>query len=56
MKTMIQPETTQEWAKPELVVLVRNKPEDAVLEQCKAEHEDVWYSCQTCKGQGRAAS
>jgi hypothetical protein len=28
------------WQKPELTVLVRNKPEEAVLVACKTEHTD----------------
>jgi hypothetical protein len=29
--------TQSEWHKPELVVLVRSRPEEAVLQMCKAE-------------------
>jgi hypothetical protein len=42
----------EEWAKPELIVLVRNKPEEAVLMVCKAPGDvtpsltatDCWYT------------
>ena len=27
----------KQWTKPELIVLVRNKPEEAVLQACKAQ-------------------
>ena len=30
----------KKWQKPELIVLVRNKPEEAVLNGCKSEPEE----------------
>jgi hypothetical protein len=30
-----QPKTEKQWTKPELLVLVRSKPEEAVLSACK---------------------
>jgi hypothetical protein len=33
---MEQQSQKKEWAKPELIVLVRSKPEEAVLTACKA--------------------
>jgi hypothetical protein len=35
METEKKPQTKKEWMKPELIVLVRNKPEEAVLAACK---------------------
>jgi hypothetical protein len=32
---MEQPTEKKEWTKPELIVLVRSKPEEAVLAACK---------------------
>ena len=32
---MEQPTQKKEWTKPELIVLVRSKPEEAVLAACK---------------------
>ncbi len=45
----------KEWTEPELIVLVRNKPEEAVLEFCKtaswAPSPDVVFSnCQAEPG------
>ncbi|MFQ5616152.1 MAG: hypothetical protein ACE5GO_06800 [Anaerolineales bacterium] len=33
-----QPKAKQEWLKPELVILVRSKPEEVVLGVCKREN------------------
>ena len=35
METAKKPQVKKEWTKPELIVLVRNKPEEAVLTACK---------------------
>ena len=34
---MIRPEAKKSWSNPELIVLVRGKPEEAVLGGCKDE-------------------
>jgi hypothetical protein len=31
----------KQWQKPELIVLVRSKPEEAVLSQCKTKHNAI---------------
>ena len=36
METETKPQAKKEWTKPELIVLVRSKPEEAVLSACKA--------------------
>jgi len=33
---MVQQEAKKAWVKPELIVLVRSMPEEAVLSSCKA--------------------
>jgi len=33
-------ESRKEWQKPELIVLVRSKPEEAVLGACKVYHQE----------------
>ena len=35
METEKKPQAKKEWTKPQLIVLVRNKPEEAVLAACK---------------------
>jgi len=35
METEMKPQVKEEWKTPELIVLVRNKPEEAVLSGCK---------------------
>ena len=35
-------ENKKEWSEPELVVLVRSKPEEAVLTGCKHGWEPIW--------------
>ena len=35
--------TRRAWSRPELIVLVRGKPEEAVLGACKAESLDTSY-------------
>ncbi len=43
--------TKKEWTEPELIVLVRNKPEEAVLLNCKIGGKDstgpsgAWWFC-----------
>jgi hypothetical protein len=48
---MEQPTEKKEWTKPELIVLVRNKPEEAVLGACKNDFGEgpgvVYYLCYT---------
>ena len=34
----------KDWEKPELIVLVRNKPEEAVLSACKNSEVSAGYS------------
>ncbi|MEI6452749.1 MAG: hypothetical protein WCP98_22750 [Actinomycetes bacterium] len=34
--------TRRTWSKPELIVLVRSGPEEAVLESCKSEATGTW--------------
>jgi hypothetical protein len=38
METEKKPQVKKEWTKPELIVLVRSKPEEGVLTACK--HND----------------
>lgn len=35
METEMKPQVKKEWKTPELIVLVRSKPEEAVLTACK---------------------
>ena len=35
METETKPQAKKEWTKPQLLVLVRSKPEEAVLRACK---------------------
>jgi hypothetical protein len=35
METEKKPQVKKEWTKPELIVLVRSKPEEGVLSACK---------------------
>jgi hypothetical protein len=35
METEMKPQVKKEWKTPELIVLVRSKPEEAVLQACK---------------------
>lgn len=38
-------ENRKEWVKPELIILVRSKPEEAVLNVCKAGTGGAWSVC-----------
>jgi len=40
------------WAKPEMIVLVHNKPEEAVLDICKEVRTDGGPYNPNCKSQG----
>lgn len=44
---------TKEWTKPELVVLVRSNPEEAVLAGCKQSTTVTGGGNQACKSSGR---
>lgn len=37
-------ETTKQWEKPQLIVMVRGKPEEAVLSACKNTTIDTGYN------------
>jgi hypothetical protein len=42
-------ESKKVWVEPELIVLVRNKPEEAVLEGCKASvGAGTWFANNGC--------
>jgi hypothetical protein len=46
-------ERKKDWNKPELIILVRNKPEEAVLENCKSTStEGPWEILDHCEEQG----
>jgi len=46
-------EQKKTWNKPELIVLVRNKPEEAVLENCKTTSSGgPWAELDHCEEQG----
>jgi len=40
----------KQWQKPELIVLVRSKPEESVLQTCKVIYQEIGpgYNASTC--------
>jgi hypothetical protein len=46
METEMKPQAKKEWQTPELIVLVRSKPEEAVLTACKNTHTTAGISGQ----------
>ena len=47
MNEETKPQVEKEWTKPELIVLVRNKPEEAVLAACKHTGQFTYFSMTT---------
>ena len=48
----MEKQTKKDWKKPELIVLVRSKPEETVLLQCKHDFSNGPYQPLTCNVNG----
>jgi len=48
----MEPQTEKEWKTPELIVLVRSKPEEAVLGVCKWDADGPGAEFSSCYGYG----